>query len=77
MSNPELPAWIRDVGGWGVVLLIVRWMMTRIDTLIASSEGNMRAAITEFREFRLQEQRQHEAIEESQQEILDRLRSMD
>jgi hypothetical protein len=71
----ELPNWLTDVGGWGVVLLIVRWMMMRIDKLIAASDVNMTAAIAEFRAFRLQELEQHASLEEGQQRILDHLTS--
>lgn len=71
----ELPSWFVDLGGWGVVLLIVRWMMTRIDKLIAASDANMVAAISEFRAFRMQEQEQHAALEEGQRRILDQLHS--
>lgn len=75
MIDPgQMPEWLKDIGGWGVVLLIVRWMMTRIDALIASSESNMKAAIQEFKDFRVQEQLQHSKIEDSQQEILEAIR---
>lgn len=67
---------LQDFGGWAVVLVVVRWMMVRIDSLIALSDTNMKAAIQEFKEFRLQEQRQHETLEEGQAEILSSIRSL-
>lgn len=67
---------LKDIGGWAVVLLIVRWMMTRIDNLIASSEANMKAAIEEFREFRVQETKEHAALQHSQTEILEGMRRL-
>ena len=30
--------WVERFGGWGVVILIVRWMMTRIDRMIDNFE---------------------------------------
>lgn len=34
-----MPDWIERLGGWGAVLLIVRWMMSRQDRLIDSLIG--------------------------------------
>lgn len=67
---------LKDLGGWAVVLATVVWMRNLIEKLIASSDSNMKAAIAEFREFRLQEERQHRTLEEGQEEILSSIRSL-
>lgn len=77
MTAPDFDlALLKDIGGWAVVLLIVRWMMSRIDKLIASSDSNMRAAIDEFREFRVQETKEQAALQRSQIEILESVRRL-
>lgn len=63
-------ALVRELGGWAVVLIIVRWMMTRIDAQIASSDRQTTAIVCEFKAWRDQEAEQHRALEEGQRQIL-------
>lgn len=82
MSLTDVPMAIEaipwtDVTGWGVVILVMRWMMTRMDRLIDTSNENMKSVIAEFRAFREQEleqhsrlEDQHERMEQKQAEIL-------
>lgn len=58
--------WVERLGGWGVVLLIVRWMMTRIDKMI---EG-WSAALEQFARFEKSEEELHQRIVSTQYEIL-------
>jgi hypothetical protein len=67
------PALLQDVGGWAVVVLVVRWMMTRMDADRASSNRHFEALITEFKEWRVQEAEQHRSLERTQAEILSRI----
>lgn len=57
--------WIERLGGWAAILLVVRWMMTRLDKLIDSFQG----AIEVFREFEYEERKTHDVILKSQEQI--------
>lgn len=63
-------ALLRELGGWAVVLIIVRWMMTRIDAQIASSDRQIMAMLHEFKEWRDQDALQHRNLEEGLHTIL-------
>jgi hypothetical protein len=59
--------WVERLGGWAAILLVVRWMMTRLDKLIDSFQET----IATFRTFEAEERKTHEAIMESQKAIID------
>ena len=63
---PTVLAWVERLGGWAVVLLIVRWMMSRIDKLIEGFSG----ALKNFQEFEIEERRMHGNIIETQDRII-------
>jgi hypothetical protein len=61
----EILDWVERLGGWGVLVLVVRWMMTRQDRTITALER----AVTQFERFERDEEKMHA-------EILRRLESM-
>jgi hypothetical protein len=68
----DMGAWIERLGGWAVVLIIVRWMMSRIDRLL---EGFLKA-LDQFQIFENEERRTHRAIVETQERILAELQRL-
>jgi hypothetical protein len=69
--------WIERLGGWGVVLLVVRWMMSRIDAdrrehreTTRELVGSMQAALDQFARFESEEHDTHDRIVATQREIL-------
>lgn len=64
--------WVERLGGWAVVLIIVRWMMSRIDTMI---EGWQRA-LDQFARFEEHEESVHKEIVQTQRDILTELRTL-
>jgi len=58
--------WVERLGGWAVVLIIVRWMMTRIDSLI----NGFTSALESFRTFETEERQMHSKILETQDTII-------
>ena len=63
---PEVLIWIERLGGWAVVLLIVKWMMARIDSLITGFDG----ALDVFREFQVEEREMHQELVRTQEKII-------
>lgn len=70
-------AWVERLGGWAVVLVVVRWMMSRIDRTISGLEKSVATfseALATFREYEQAEVEAHREIASSQQRILDELK---
>lgn len=68
--------WVERFGGWGVVILVVRWMMTRMDRMI----DNFEEALEKFGKHEVEEtvnrsQVRHDFshLHEDHKEILDKL----
>ena len=68
----DILAWVERLGGWGVVLLIVKWMMRHMDRL----GDELRAAVAAFTAFREEESRAHEIIRRTQIDILDEIKQI-
>lgn len=66
-NQEELFTWVERLGGWGVVLLVVRWMMTRIDKLIT----NLETAIKSFQAFEAAEEAVHTQVVDNQKKLCD------
>lgn len=72
-------AWIERLGGWAAVLVVVRWMMSRLDRMIDNQDRSvtaMQSAIATFENFQTIEAEAHGRLIETQKEILDQLRDM-
>lgn len=76
MDNLE---WIERLGGWAAVLVVVRWMMSRIDRMIDNQDRSvaaMKAAIDAFQGFQSSEEETHARLIETQREILEQIRDL-
>ena len=59
--------WVERIGGWAVVLLIVRWMMARMDRQgdhVEALIAQFSEAIKVFRDGQMEEERVHSRITE-------------
>ena len=72
MSYEDLAPILKDFGGWAAVLLIVRWMMSRMDRLIDS----MQVSISTFQKFQENEEKTHADLIETQREILEQVKEL-
>lgn len=63
--NGDAMDWIERLGGWGVVLLVVRWMMSRMDRMIDNLQSTASAFVEfrqEFHQYRQDDERVHGQI---------------
>jgi hypothetical protein len=44
MQATDYLEWVERFGGWGALLLVVRWLMVRMDRTITAFEGMVRAS---------------------------------
>ena len=70
--TPEVLEWIERFGGWVVVLVIVRWMMSRMDRQAGQVDAlivEFKKAIDVFRGLQMEEDRVHAKITSSLDDI--------
>ena len=76
MDNLE---WVERLGGWAAVLVVVRWMMSRIDRMIDNQDRSvegLKSAIDSFQRFQSVEEETHARLIETQREILDQIKDL-
>ena len=64
--------WVERLGGWGAILLIVRWMMARLDKMIDSFQS----AVVTFGDYEAEGRAAHNVIIEQQKRILDSIKEI-
>lgn len=64
--------WVERLGGWAVVLIVVRWMMSRSDQTV----DGMADAIARFRSFEDEEKDVHHKITSTQDTIAATVQSL-
>lgn len=72
----EVATWVERFAGWGVVLLIVKWMMARADRQNDQTDklvSSLQAAVAHFDKFQRQEDEVHHALIRTQEKILSEL----
>jgi hypothetical protein len=77
MDNSELIPWIERLGGWGVVILVVRWQMTRMDRMLDGLDKSVSMfaeSLSTFQEFERESRRVHDIIVSTQREILEAIK---
>jgi hypothetical protein len=68
----DLMQWVERLGGWAVVLLVVRWMMMRMDRMIDGWE----TVVTGFNAFQSTERDHHSEMLRTQRDILAAIREL-
>jgi hypothetical protein len=58
MELDGMMGWVERLGGWAVVLIIVRWFMMRLDIMIQQ----LTTAVSAFQRFESEEVVTHRAI---------------
>lgn len=73
----EAMEWVERLGGWGVVLLVVRWMMSRHDKMTEALTDSNRAltdSVAAYGEFQRTNDDAHRQIVHTLEEIRDAVR---